>query len=129
MTQDADLNQKFSHHMTSANDVTLHYVIGGEGAPVLLWHGFLETWYCWSKIMPALAEKQTERFANHKITTPILALGGEKSIGDRVRAMLENVATNVRGGAVERCGHFIADERPDDVVERLLKFFDEVQQF
>lgn len=45
MTQVADLNQ-FSHHKTSANEASLHYVIGGKGEPVLLWHGFLETWYC-----------------------------------------------------------------------------------
>lgn len=59
MTPDDDLNQKFSHHTTIANGVNLHYVIGGEGVPVLLWHGFLETWYCWRKVMPALAEKYT----------------------------------------------------------------------
>lgn len=59
MIQDDHLSQKFSHHTTIANGVTLHYVIGGEGAPVLLWHGFLETWYCWRKVMPALTEKYT----------------------------------------------------------------------
>ncbi|MBD3887044.1 hypothetical protein IFO70_36120 [Phormidium tenue FACHB-886] len=48
----------------------------------------------------------------------MLALGGGKSIGDRVKAMLESVATNIRGGAVERCRHFIADERPDELVEQ-----------
>lgn len=42
MTQYADLNQKFSHRTTIANGVPLHYVIGGESAPVLLWHGLLE---------------------------------------------------------------------------------------
>ncbi|MGV0024430.1 hypothetical protein [Phormidesmis priestleyi] len=40
--------------------------------------------------------------------------------------MLESVAVNVQGGAMERCGHFIPDERPDDLVEQLLKFFGEV---
>ena len=70
--------------------------------------------------------KQTEPFAQHKIQTPILALDGDKSMGNRVKTMLESVATNVRGGAMERCGHFIPDERPDALTDRLLKFFDEV---
>lgn len=296
MELNTDLKQKFSHHTAIANGVNIHYTIGGEGTPVLLWHGFLETWYCWRKVMPLLAEKytviapdmrgygdsskpksgydaltlaedfrqlvshlgfaqvhlvahdmgappallyagtypnevlsltyleepvllqknlqqifnfapetmqsgglwwwtfslaanipeqliaghereflsyfyntycydptainaevideylrtfatseglsgalgvyraifesikQTERFADRKIAIPILALGGEKVMGDRVKVMLENVATNVWGGAIEQCGHFIPDERPDELVERLVKFFDEVQQ-
>jgi hypothetical protein len=35
MMQDDDFNQKFSHHSAITNGVTLHYVIGGEGTPVL----------------------------------------------------------------------------------------------
>jgi len=49
----------FSHHTVSVNDTTIHYVKGGSGSPILLWHGFLETWYCWRKIMPSLAKKYT----------------------------------------------------------------------
>jgi pimeloyl-ACP methyl ester carboxylesterase len=41
------------------NDTTIHYVKGGSGSPILLWHGFLETWYCCRKIMPSLAKKYT----------------------------------------------------------------------
>lgn len=290
------LDSRFSHQTAIANGVNLHYVIGGQGEPILLWHGFLETWYCWHKVMPALAERytlitpdmrgygdsdkpdhgydaltlaedfhqlvkqlgfhqihlvahdmgappallyaatypdevlsltyleepvllesnlqqifkfapetmqagglwwwtfflaadipeqlisgrerefltyfyntycydptaitsdaiaeylrtfaapggvsgaigvyraifesiqQTEPLAQNKIDTPILALGGDTVTGDRVKFMLESVATNVRGGSVERCGHFIPDERPDDLVDQLLKFLDEVQQ-
>lgn len=37
----------------------LHYVIGGEGPPVLLLSGFPETWYAWRKVMPLLAVDHT----------------------------------------------------------------------
>lgn len=295
MTQYADLNQKFSHHTMITNGVTLHYVIGGEGAPVLLWHGFLETWYCWRKVMSALAEKytviapdmrgygdsdkpehgydartlaedfhqlmhqlgfnsifiaahdmgappaliyageypdevrglvyldepvlleeliqqvlkfspetmqggglwwwvfslvadlpekliagkerefltyfydkylfdrasitpdvvdeylrsfaapsgvsgalgvyrsifesiaQTEKYAHNKLKTPVLALGGERSMGSQTFEMMQRVATNVQGGSVDRCGHFIPDERPDYLIETLLNFFNQLQ--
>jgi len=290
------LEQEFGHQTTIANGINLHYVIGGQGESILLWHGFLETWYCWRKIMPALAErytviapdmrgygdsdkpdsgydartlaedfhqlvkqlgfhqihlvahdmgappallyaatypdevlslayleepvlleqnlqqifkfapettqagglwwwtfflaadipeqlisghehefltyfyntycydssaitsdaiaeylrtfaapggvsgaigvyraifesiKQTEPLVQNKITAPVLGLGGDKVTGDRVKSMLQSVATNVQGGAVERCGHFIPDERPDELIDRLLRFFDQVQQ-
>ncbi len=284
-------DRSFTHHTAIANGVNLHYVIGGSGAPILLWHGFLETWYCWRKVMPTLAQKytviapdmrgygdsdkpqsgydartlaedfheltehlglrqihlvahdmgappallyagtypdevvsltyleepvllthhlqhifqfapdqmrggglwwwtfflaaeipekliagrerefltyfyhiycddpgaiepgtvdeylrtfatvdgvrgalgvyraifesiqQTELLTHNKIATPILALGGEKVTGDRVKTMLESVALNVRGGAIKQCGHFIPDEQPDELIDHLLKFF------
>jgi pimeloyl-ACP methyl ester carboxylesterase len=52
-------NVTFSHHMASVNGIQLHYVIGGHGVPVVLIHGFPETWYEWRHVMPALAKKYT----------------------------------------------------------------------
>jgi hypothetical protein len=37
-------NVTFSHHMASVNGIQLHYVIGGQGDPVVLLHGWPETW-------------------------------------------------------------------------------------
>jgi pimeloyl-ACP methyl ester carboxylesterase len=49
----------FSHNTASVNGIQLHYVIGGQGDPVVLLHGWPETWYAWHKIMPALAKNYT----------------------------------------------------------------------
>jgi pimeloyl-ACP methyl ester carboxylesterase len=49
----------FTHHTTPVNDVRLHYVTAGQGDPVVLLHGWPETWYQWRKIIPALAERYT----------------------------------------------------------------------
>ena len=38
-------NMTFSHHMTPVNGIQLHYVIGGHGPPLVLLHGWPETWY------------------------------------------------------------------------------------
>ena len=38
-------NVTFSHHMIPVNGIQLHYVIGGHGDPVVLLHGWTETWY------------------------------------------------------------------------------------
>src|SRR5215216_5430294 len=52
-------NVTFSHHMASVNGIQLHYVIGGQGGPVVLLHGWPETWYAWHHAMPALAKNYT----------------------------------------------------------------------
>jgi pimeloyl-ACP methyl ester carboxylesterase len=52
-------NMTFSHHMASVNGIQLHYVIGGQGDPVVLLHGWPQTWYEWRHVMPALAKNYT----------------------------------------------------------------------
>jgi pimeloyl-ACP methyl ester carboxylesterase len=45
-----------SHHHTFLNDTDLHYVsAGSDGTPVLLVHGFPETWWAFHKLIPLLA--------------------------------------------------------------------------
>jgi len=65
-------NVTFSHHMTSVNGTQLHYVMGGKGDPVVLLHGWPETWYEWRHVMPTLAK-------NHTVIVPDLpGLGDSK---------------------------------------------------
>ena len=52
-------NMTFSHHTASVNGIQMHYVIGGQGDPVVLLHGWPQTWYEWHKVMPALAKNYT----------------------------------------------------------------------
>jgi pimeloyl-ACP methyl ester carboxylesterase len=52
-------NVTFSHHIASVNGIQLHYVIGGHGDPVILLHGWPQTWYEWRHVMPALAKNYT----------------------------------------------------------------------
>jgi pimeloyl-ACP methyl ester carboxylesterase len=52
-------NVTFTHHTATVNGIQLHYVIGGKGEPLVLLHGWPETWYEWRHVMPALAKKYT----------------------------------------------------------------------
>jgi pimeloyl-ACP methyl ester carboxylesterase len=52
-------NVTFSHHTASVNGIQMHYVIGGKGDPIVLLHGFPQTWYEWRHIMPELAKNYT----------------------------------------------------------------------
>ncbi len=49
----------FTHHTASVNGIRLHYVMGGQGEPIILLHGWLETWHAWHQVMPALAQHYT----------------------------------------------------------------------
>jgi pimeloyl-ACP methyl ester carboxylesterase len=53
---------------------------------------------------------------------PVLALGGDQRFGSRMVPMLEEFASNVTGGAIERSSHYVADERPREVAAALVQF-------
>lgn len=67
--------------------------------------------------------------AQGKLEMPVLCYGGAAGRGRGVAAMesWQRVASDVRGGIAEGCGHWIPEERPEWVVERLLEFFGEAQ--
>lgn len=49
-------NVTFRHYRDHVNGITMHYVMGGEGEPIVLLHGWPQTWYEWRKVMPILAK-------------------------------------------------------------------------
>ncbi|MFF5056345.1 alpha/beta fold hydrolase [Micromonospora sp. NPDC000663] len=50
-----------THHTVEVNGTTLHYVAAGtSGSPILLVHGFPETWWTFRKLIPLLA-------VNHRV--------------------------------------------------------------
>ena len=51
----AGFTDTFTSRYIDCGDLRLHAVIGGEGPPLLLVHGWPETWYGWRLLMPALA--------------------------------------------------------------------------
>ncbi|MER6829993.1 alpha/beta hydrolase [Streptosporangium sp. NPDC000563] len=47
---------EITHHRVAVNGTTLHYVAAGTGgSPILLVHGFPETWWAFRKLIPLLA--------------------------------------------------------------------------
>ncbi len=49
----------FKSRFVEANGIRQHAVIGGEGPPLLLVHGWPENWYAWRHVMPELAKNYT----------------------------------------------------------------------
>ena len=53
---------------------------------------------------------------------PVLALGAETGVGDVLLDTMRLVATDVRGGTLADCGHYMPEERPATVASTLLHF-------
>ncbi len=45
------------HHTSKINGIKIDYVTAGDGPPVVLLHGFPETWFAWRHQIPVLAER------------------------------------------------------------------------
>jgi len=76
------------------------------------------------RAMPKAAEENKRDF-KAKLKMPILALGSEKVMRDLPLKSLQLVAEDVRGGTIERCGHWLATECPNELTRQLLTFFGE----
>lgn len=51
------LDGDFESRHAEVNGIDLHYVIGGQGDPLLLLGGWPQTWWAFRKIMPTLAQQ------------------------------------------------------------------------
>jgi pimeloyl-ACP methyl ester carboxylesterase len=73
------------------------------------------------------ADNQALLASGFRLTMPVLALGGAKAEargrGTEPLESMRAIATNVRGGAVPECGHFIPEEQPETLAARLLEHF------
>ena len=81
------------HHTATVKDVRLHYVRAGEGDPVVLLHGWPQTWWEWRHVIPQLAETNTV------IVPDLRGLGASSKPDsgydtDNVAAVLKNMGDN-----------------------------------
>ena len=60
----------FKHQLANVNGINIHYVIGGEGEPLVLVHGFGQNWFMWNRLLPELSKHFT-------VITPYLRGLGE----------------------------------------------------
>lgn len=112
-----------THHRVTLNGTDLHYVAAGiEGAPILLVHGFPESWWTFHKVIPLLA-------SSHRVIAVDLRGFGDSGRGDGdygSRASAEDlhqlikeldmspmhlVAQDISGGTAFR----LATTNPEDV--------------
>lgn len=63
---------QIEHHHARLADMAMHYVVAGEGEPVVLLHGWPSTWYEWRKVIALLATR-------HRVVAPDLRGLGDSS--------------------------------------------------
>lgn len=58
---------------------------------------------------------------------PVLAVDGENSFNGLSLQQLQKVVVNVRGSIIQDCGHFVAEEHPEELVAQIISFFQEAK--
>lgn len=61
--------------------------------------------------------------AKTKLTMPVLAVGGEFCMNDQVGVIMNALADDVKTSVIERSGHWLTEEQPEELTAVLLAFF------
>jgi len=68
------------------------------------------------------AAKDFAQLARTPLTMPVLAIGGEKSLGEVLGAQMKSVARDVTVIVLKNTGHWILEENPRETTDALTKF-------
>lgn len=69
--------------------------------------------------------RQNRELAHVRLKTPILALGGDVGMSPGIYEAMRPLGENVQGGVIADCGHYMPEEQPEIIAERMRAFFAE----
>ena len=98
------------------DEVVSYYVEMVEGDPEALRASF--EWY--RALNTTIA--QNERRKNHRLTLPVLAMGGEESFGEAIGERVKVVADDVQAVVLRGAGHWVAEQAPEEMLAVLTAF-------
>ncbi len=118
--------------VTTRDRIRIHYRRLGQGPGLVLLHGYPQTGHMWRKVLPALAGRFT-------VAAPDLrgygdsdrpAGGYDKRWGAGRAAQAQDMlgvwkarcASTLEGFSVPDCGHFIPEERPEVLIDAIMRF-------
>jgi pimeloyl-ACP methyl ester carboxylesterase len=84
--------------------------------------GAMRAGFAYFAAFPADAEDNRRAAAERKLRMPVLAIGGERSFGTTMEAIVREVATDVIGGVIPGAGHWLMEEAPDATVALVAGF-------
>jgi pimeloyl-ACP methyl ester carboxylesterase len=58
-----------------------------------------------------------------RLTMPVLALGGEGGVSDALLKTMQTLGDDVHGGVIAGCGHYLPEERPEELARAILDFW------
>ena len=110
-----------THHTLTANGIRQHYLDAGQGAPVVLLHGFPETNFAWRYQIPVLAEQ-------YRVIAPDLRGYGETdkpATGYDKRNMARDLRELLRELGIEKIA-LVGHDRGARVATRFAKDYPEL---
>lgn len=66
--------------------------------------------------------KDNQQFAKTKLTMPVLAVGGEKSMGNLLGITMQTTAVHVQSEVVKGSGHWLMEEKPTETIALIRTF-------
>jgi pimeloyl-ACP methyl ester carboxylesterase len=93
-----------------------YYIDSIAGVPGAL-HG---TFGFYTALDTTIAQNQ-QRMA-HRLSIPVLGIGGALSLGAGAAAQMKLVADNVQSAVIPSAGHFVAEEAPTEMLAALTTF-------
>ena len=69
--------------------------------------------------------QQLAGLAERKLQMPVLAVGGDFGVGDKLAQVAKLVAENVQGVVLDDCGHYVMEEQPEVLSKIILRFLGE----
>lgn len=89
--------------------------------------GAMRAGFSYYRALPTTIEQNGNR-TRAKLTMPILALGGDFGTGNLAETTLKPYATNLQGGILPNCGHYVPEECPSALLDRLIPFLSGVSR-
>jgi alpha-beta hydrolase superfamily lysophospholipase len=121
----AGFTDTFTRRYVDTGELRLHAVTGGEGPPLLLVHGWPQSWYQWRMLVPALARDfQVVAVDQRGIGLSDKPPGGYDTAtlaGDLV-ALMEALGHQRFALVGFDCGHWVAEQAPGELLAALTAF-------
>jgi pimeloyl-ACP methyl ester carboxylesterase len=135
----AGFTDTFTSRNVDVGGLRQHAVIGGDGPPLLLVHGWPENWCAWRLLMPALArdfeviavdqpgmglsdKPQVGQRKSRPLTMPVLAIGGAESWGKLAGEGIKPAANEVQTVVIPGTGYWVAETAPEEMLAALTAF-------
>lgn len=63
---------------------------------------------------------EQNKILKNKLRTKVLAIGGEYAVGDSISIAMNKISENVTSKIIRNCGHYIAEEQPEELLKILI---------
>jgi len=71
--------------------------------------------------------RQNASLAARRLNIPVLAFSGDAGSAPDLYERLLPLCSNLRGGVIKDCGHYIPEEQPDALASEILAFMDTLE--